>query len=125
MSVTLQEVLFREFGVKTTFRTNPLTDTVAITPTKILSNNPNRLAMVIVNLGANDCVIDFNVEVALLKGILLANSGGGISFRFDTEFNLLESGVWAIASVAPTTVYVLEVVTMPIDKQPFAGETGG
>lgn len=122
MSVTLEEVLFREFGVKTTFRTNPITGTVLTSVTKILSNNPNRLALIIVNLGANDFNIGFDIEVSATKGILISNGGGGISFRYDTEFNLLESGVWAIAAVGSSAAYILEVITMPISKKPFAQE---
>lgn len=119
MAVTLQEMLNREFGVKTTFRANPLVSSCAITLTKLLSNNPNRLASVLVNLGANDIYIGFDVETSAAKGILLANSGGGINFKWDSEFNLLEAAMYGIAVGGASAIYVLEIVTEAIEDKPF------
>lgn len=119
MSVTLRELISREFGVKTTYRSNPLVSACQVAITKLLSNNPNRVAFVMVNLGVNDVYIGFDVETSISKGILLANAGGGISMTYRTEFDLVASEVHGVAPAGASNMYILEIVTMPFEPEPF------
>lgn len=117
---TLQDVLDREFGVKTFPRFNPENSSVAITPTLLLSNNPNRLAWVIVNLGLNDIHIGFDQEVSATNGILIANSGGGLNFVWKEEFNLVGYSVYAIATGGASSVYVMSIEATSYKPKPFS-----
>ncbi len=119
MAVTLRELISREFGVKTTYRKNPLVSQCAVARTKLLSNNPNRVAFVMVNLGANDVYIGFDVETSNTSGILLASAGGGISLNYRYEFDLVASEVHGVATAGASNMYILEIVTMPFEHEPF------
>lgn len=111
MGKTLSELLKERFGVKTTYRVNPLGATVGVSIVKIASYNPNRLGLIIFNLSANDVYIAPDSDVAATKGIKLQPNGGGTSFVWSEDFELCSFEWYAIASAAASTIYVLEVLS--------------
>lgn len=110
--MSLASVLQAFFGVKTTFKINPITDTVAVTPTKILSYNPNRLGLVITNIGATDIYLTPDNKPSSSRGIYISSGGGGVSFKFQDDFELVGSEFYAIGIGGVATVYVQEVVDL-------------
>ena len=105
-------IIQKEYGVNVDFAENRVTDTVNTTVTKIAMNNPNRLGLIILNLGAYDIYVAPTSDVSLDKGILLTANGGGISFNLREDFMLPALSWYAIANGGASKVYVLEVIAV-------------
>lgn len=88
---------------------NPVTDTVGLTATQILKNNPDRLAALIVNLSANRGFIGFDRQVSTTRGIPVEASGGLVIFNWQEDGELVIQAVFAINLVAVGTWYIVEV----------------
>jgi len=112
MAITLYQLLEANFGMVTSYNLNPLVDQVEITVTKILSHNPNRVGLLIVNAG--DVPIDIAPvnTVTVGGGITLTPNGGGISFIWDEDFEFLASEFFAIANGAASRISVTEVISI-------------
>jgi len=106
----LTDLLLRQFGVKTRPIVNPLVSEVAITATKILANNPNRLSFTIVNLGATAVYIALDRDVSAEKGIYLSASGGHVNVSYDTDFDMVAWEWFAISVDAANKIYIISVV---------------
>lgn len=79
----------------------------AATAVQVMQNNPNRVAFLVMNLGANIGYVAPTSGAAALFGILLAANGGvtGSTARDDGEYPSME--MWGRGAGA-TTLYVLE-----------------
>ena len=88
---------------------NPITDTVGTTATKILNNNPDRLALVIVNLSANRGFIGFDRQVGPTKGIPVEASGGVVTMCIEEDGEAVGYEIHAINEVLAGAWYILEV----------------
>lgn len=109
---TLQTLLQEQLGINTTYQVNDLTDTCPTsTAGRIVKGNPNRVGLLVVNLGDNNIVIAPDNDVALDKGILIGANGGKVYFRWDVDFDMCASTFWGIADTTDSKIYVLEVVT--------------
>ena len=107
--MTLAELIDKKFGVKTTHRINPVTDTVGTSATRILGNNPNRLAWLVVNLSSNTVYLGFDRDVSPNKGIFLSPNGGSCQMLYDEDFHSVGYEVFAKAD-AESKIYVVEIV---------------
>lgn len=105
----LSEFVKKQFGVNTVTHINPITDTVQTTATKILNNNPDRLAVVIINLGSNPVYVSVKPDVSTSKGIRLATNGGGLILNAKDDLELVGYEFWAIADGGSSTIFVMEV----------------
>lgn len=108
----LADLLMERFKVKTRAVVNPLAVTEAEdTAQIILSNNPNRLAFIIVNLGDEVCFVGLESDIeADVKGIRLDANGGSFSCIWDEDFDMTAWAWWIIAASGTPAVYSLEVV---------------
>jgi len=88
---------------------NPITDTVQTTATKILNNNPDRLAVVIVNLSANRGFIGFDRQVGPTRGIPVEASGGVVTMCLEEDGETVAYEIHAINEVAAGSWYILEI----------------
>ena len=88
---------------------NPITDTVQTTATKILNNNPDRLAVVIVNLSANRGFIGFDRQVGPTRGIPVEASGGVVTMNVEEDGETVGYEIHAINQVAAGKWYILEI----------------
>ncbi len=107
---SLKEYLISRYGVDTRPGVNPITDAVAITATRVLTDNPRRLSVLIMNVGANPIYIGRDNTVSSSKGIYLAAGGGAITLQPDQDFNSVASERWAIAVGGVSTIYIEENV---------------
>lgn len=98
----------REFGVPTKVNKNPVTASIAVTATQILRNNSDRLAFIIINLGANDVYINIEAAVSTTNGIKLGASGGATGFSVKDDGELLSEEFWAIGDGGVSIVLILE-----------------
>jgi len=112
MTQTLYELIQAHFGVKTSYRVNPEVSQVLTVVTKIVSTNPNRLGLVIVNSGANRIYLSPLNTVALGAGIILVPNGGAASFKWDVDFELVTSEFYGIADGVASNITAIEVHTV-------------
>jgi|GEM_PF-6001430 len=105
----LSEYVEKEFGVKTVTKTNPITDSIKTTPTKVLGNNPDRLAAIIINLGDYTVYLSPRNDVSSTKGIKLSKSGGTLILNAKDDLELVGYEWWGIADGGNSTIFVLEV----------------
>ncbi len=107
----LAELLQERFKVRTRVVVNPLRASIGTTPQLLLSNNPNRLAWVIVNTHATQIIyISFENDVSAAKGIRIDPAGGMASMVWDEDFEPTAWAIWGLGSGATTTLYCYEVV---------------
>ncbi len=112
MTTTLYDLIQSHFGVKTSYRVNPEVAQVAITVTKIISSNPNRLGLVIVNSGANRIYLSPLNSVAVGAGIVLVPTGGAASFKWDIDFELVTSEFYGIADGVASNIHCIEIFSV-------------
>ena len=109
---TAHDIIQERFGVKTSYNEQPEVAQIETTVTKILSYNPNRLAVVIVNTGANNVYLAPSRIVAVGQGILLTANGGSATLNILEDFDLANMEWFGIADGAASTCYVNEVVSV-------------
>lgn len=102
-------VIERELGAGTRTVVNPVTNTVTTSPTQLARNNPNRIFLLITNLGSVDIYVGFDMQVSSSRGIRVPNSGGVFSLAWQEDYELTFSPVYAISSSGSVTVYVVEL----------------
>ena len=112
MPTTLYQLLQANFGVNTSRNVNPLVAQVQTTLTKVVSHNPNRVGLLIVNSGANSIYLSPLNTVAVGAGIVLVPNGGGISFVWDEDFEFTTSEFFAFASGGASNILLIEVVVI-------------
>ena len=103
----LQEYLTRRFGFPWTSyeHQNVLGAAVAL---QICTNHPDRLQVIIMNMGVNNVYIGFTSAVAITNGLLLAANGGMLQFTAPDDGDLPSRQLWAIAAAGAPTIYVIE-----------------
>jgi len=106
----LAEYIRKKFGVATFVEENPVTDTVGTTVTQIVKNNPDRLALIITNLSANNVYIGWFRDVSANKGVFLAPNGGQVVFLADEDLELVGYEFFAVATAAASKIFVFELI---------------
>ena len=109
MVMAASELVKEMFKGPTQANVNPVTATVLTTATLILKNNPDRLALLIVNLSANRGHAGFDRQVSTTKGIPIEASGGLITMNWREDGELVTQEIFAINQVAAGTWYIVEV----------------
>ena len=77
---------------------------------QIVTQNGDRLGLVIVNVSINPVFIGLSNAVASNNGILLSPSGGSISTNVRQDETLPSRAWFGIATTAPVSLYVLEII---------------
>lgn len=112
MTQTLYELIQTHFGLKTSYRVNPLVPQVETDVTQIVSNNPNRLGLLVVNSGANRIYMSPLNNVAVGAGIVLVPHGGAVSLKWDMDFEFVTSEFFGIADGLASNILCVEVYTI-------------
>jgi len=105
--MSLAKVLKDRWGVRT--QAAQKTVSLGTSPAELVPNNPDRLALLIINLSTNSVYVALDASVSSSKGMLLAPSGGSGSFSIDEDFQLVGWAIWGIATGAGSPLYVIEV----------------
>jgi len=108
--IKLTDLIRKRFGIKTGLRINPLVSSVGTSVTKILDDNPNRVAWRVVNLSSNILYVLHDEEVSSSRGIRLVANGGTAGEVFDEDFNVTGFALYAVASGASSAIMVYEIV---------------
>jgi hypothetical protein len=106
----LDELLTKQFGISTRAIENPLVSSVGTSAVKILDNNADRLAWVIINLSSNTLYLSLKSDVSSSKAIVVSPNGGFASMVWDEDFQMTGWEIWGVASGLNSAIYVLEVV---------------
>lgn len=106
--LSLHDLLQEQLGVKTTSRENPMVEEVLTTITQIVPGNPQRLALVIINLGTSSVYVSMNNNPSAANGIYLGANGGYMSLNWKDDFELVSRTWYGIAIGANSDCYTLE-----------------
>lgn len=85
------------------------TISVLTTVTKLVGNNPERLALILINVGANDVYVKPSNNPGVEQGLLLAAFGGSVSLNVRSDLTLPTREWYGIADTTASTVYAIEV----------------
>ena len=114
MKFALHEMLEALFGIKSYPRENSLLfnpatglDQVGVAAARILTNNPQRVSFLVINLSANVVYVGLTNQVAATHGVRLAPNGGLMSAIWDRDFEEVSHEWWAVATAAASDIYVL------------------
>jgi len=108
--MALARYLEKRFGVKTRPIENPTGVTeVGANPVLIAPNNPDRLFLLILNLGANDLLVQLKPKPSDTEGIVLGANGGSMTLSADEDAELVGHEFHGMAITGTTKIYVLEL----------------
>jgi hypothetical protein len=102
-----RDLIENEYGVRTTEVENPLITASGAAATRVFSNNPRRLGIVLINLSANVVYLGLGADVAAAKGIYLAANGGNVSMNIQDDFTLPTREWWVISPAGASNIYSL------------------
>ncbi|MEN4013994.1 MAG: hypothetical protein ROW48_18335 [Bellilinea sp.] len=77
---------------------------------QVLTNNPNRLQVVIQNVSGSDVRLAFEPRADLAEMLLIQNNGGMLEMRVDEDGEVTGYPLWGIAIGSSATVVVMEIV---------------
>lgn len=80
---------------------------VADTPVRLTVNDPEALALTIVNAGSNTLYVLFDQGVSSTRGIILVSSGGSLSMNVRDDQTLPTREWWAVSNAVGTDVLVI------------------
>lgn len=110
---TLDDLISQQLGVRTQPRVNPEVSSVGVADVAVLRNNPNRVAFIFVNLGANDVFLVPALAglASSTNGIRCAANGGGAAANWRDDFNIVGVEWHAIAPNGASAVLVISLET--------------
>jgi hypothetical protein len=86
--------------------------TVGTTTTRVLDNNPRRVAWMMVNISVNQGFANFDNSVSSSNGIILGAGGGSVSVEVDEDGETPAWEVFGVCTGAAGVWWVYEVVRM-------------
>jgi hypothetical protein len=81
-----------------------------INPTIVVNGNGDRVGLIIINTGANDCFIGISSAVLITNGIRLSANGGNIVMNLRDDFTLPTRQWWTQNALGGSTLYILEIL---------------
>ena len=101
------EFAYKLFGGQVTLKEGFVT--VDLTPVALVKNNSERTFWTAQNMSGSDIRMQYNEEVAVGAGLLLAANGGLIESSLVEDGMLTGWAMYAIGPVAGLSVYVMEI----------------
>jgi len=109
----LQDVLDKYFACRTRAVENPVflaAGAAGAAALVVFQNNPDRVALVFVNLSANPIYLGLTNLVTAANGIYVAPNGGAVTLYWQEDFQMVGWAWWCIAPAGASACYSLEVV---------------
>ncbi len=100
------DLLVRKYNVGIRLESAPITQAITTTAKQVLKANPDRVALTLVNLGAQIAYLHIDNKVSSSLGLYLDKSGGAISMTLEVEGELVCSEWW-VEGAGATNVYVI------------------
>lgn len=107
----------RQFGGA--LNEDEINPTVGTVVEELLGGDPERVLVFILNLSANSVHVGLRNNVSATNGILLAASGGNVSFNAVEDGTLPTRQFFVVAALAASQLYVL---TLRRETQQLSGE---
>lgn len=112
MAKTLADLISDKLGVRTTFRINPEASSIGTSVARVFGNNPNRVAIVFVNLSANAIYVAPDPSPSSSRGIRVPANGGSMTAEWDEDFDLVGLEWNGVADGAGSNYFAMELVTL-------------
>ena len=110
MGKTVKDIIEDKYEVKTSIVENPVITAAGAAAAIVFRNNPNRIAMVLINLSANSVYLGFSNQVSATNGFYIDKSGGFVSFNCWDDFILPTHEMWIIAPAGASNIYSVELL---------------
>ena len=110
MPTSLHELIEAQLGVNVQVRLS--TFAAGVTSQRALDNNPNRVALTITNLGANEVYLLPDFGVSATAGIRLNQNGGSVSLQWEYDLDVIAYNWYVITSVGTSIIQMIEAVTI-------------
>lgn len=111
MTSTLEALISSYFGCKTHMNIDPSGNiALGAAVERIVPNNPNRVGLNIINLGANVAYVLPSNDPTATHGIRLDANGGSLVLAWDRDFQMVGYDWWGVSPAGATEITVLEVV---------------
>ncbi len=104
----LQEYIERQYGGR--FSATPVTVSVGLTASRIVQNNFERVALVLVNLSAGNVYVGLDPTVSPTGGIKLGSNGGLMSLNVKDDLVLVGNSWYAVNDTVVGPLYLVSVV---------------
>jgi len=104
----LSELIEKRFGVKTRAVVSSIVSLAALGQL-VLNANPDRLALIIVNMSANDIYLAFDTQVTTTRGVFLAKGGGSMSLTVEEDFELVGYAIYGASAAYPSAIFAVEI----------------
>ena len=108
MARTVSQLLRAQLNLDGFTRENPESTVIGVAAEVVARNNPNRAALLIVNLSVNDMYARPRVAPTASAGIRIGPGGGNMVIRWDDDFELPTAEWQLIATGANSAYYLLE-----------------
>jgi len=105
--MSVARLIEREFGGRLIVHEKIVS--VTVTPVEVVSMNPDRLALLIQNIGVNNVYISTKPNVAVGEGLLLLANGGTIAYHW-REDGYAPLYQWFAIATGDSKLYVQEYV---------------
>ncbi len=91
-------------------RENPAVAALGAASAVWLKNNPRRIQVLLVNIGANTIYVGLAGGVSATTGIPVAGNGGNLQMLAVEDGELVRREWWGVCPAGPNGIYVIEVV---------------
>ena len=108
MARTVSDLLKAQLNLDGFTRENPESAVIGVAAEIVARNNPNRAALLIINLSTVDMFARPRVVPTANAGIRIGPGGGSMVVRWDEDFELPTAEWQLIANAAASPYYLLE-----------------
>ena len=109
----LHELIDNLFGVRSRAAENREATAITTTSQLIARNDSTRLAMTVVNLGAQSVLVRNRDAPTATVGFLLGPNGANMVVLFNEDFTMVGHDWFAITPSGTSTIYVEEILVEP------------
>jgi hypothetical protein len=109
---TLQALIETQLGCSVHPNVDPLISLVTTTVQRVAENNPNRVGLTFINLGAFTVYIWLYNNVGATKGIRLSANGGSVSYNWEYDMTLCGWEWFAVAVGGSSEIATIELITI-------------
>lgn len=95
---------------------------MAVATSSAVGNNPDRLGLLIMNLGSSSVTLGLKQPLVNGAGVIIAANGGAMSLNVDEDFTLVTREWFGNVSAGTSALYVLEIVR-PISMAQLGGKS--
>lgn len=112
MAITLYDAIQTIMPVKTSLRIRTIDVSETSPPTLLVPNNPNRLELILSNVGDYNIYIHTEVDYTIPEGMLLTPNGGFMSLIWNEDFDVTGYSWYGLAQTDAGELTIMEVLSI-------------